>query len=335
MEAIGVLPMLLFVEKVQPEQRRRSLPSWVPDWAAPLQLASTNRPYVFEDNLAQLDFEFYSPCAVPEILAVAGYDFGSIDATIPRSAWPADVNVPASSSTITSVMEWMARTDDEFLRTKQLFVDFCVEMAIHQTDYGPLTHYDQLFRDFDNSYEATRAYVHFSQWMLSNLHNSSSMIDFFRSPAIWSQTDRDFGKIIFHSLIALTSCYNQSKHVAVLKGGMLIQLPSLARAGDLVMRTRIFPERSDWTVARYCDGKLSHDRELLIMKSLTQPKCYRHSENFGPNSWQKGRIHSCSFIASVSDPWDDLFKPHDLVLLYRSFVASKKGWEDAAIYAFH
>ncbi|PMD39536.1 HET-domain-containing protein, partial [Hyaloscypha variabilis F] len=32
MEAIGVLPMLLFVEKVQPEQRRRSLPSWVPDW---------------------------------------------------------------------------------------------------------------------------------------------------------------------------------------------------------------------------------------------------------------------------------------------------------------
>jgi hypothetical protein len=328
MEAIGVLPMLLFVEKVQPEQRRRSLPSWVPDWASPLQLAGTNRPYVFE-NLVQFDFEFYSVSAYPQILAVAGYDFGSIDVTIPRSAWPADVNVPASSTTITSVMEWMARTDDEFLRTKQLFVDFCVEMAIHQTDYDPL------FRDFDNSYEAARAYIDFSQWMPSNLRNSSSMKDFFWSPADWNQTESYFGKIFFNSLVALTSCYSQSKHVAALRGGMLVQLPTLARAGDLIMRARESPEKAGWTVARSCEAGLSYDRELLLrdleyFEPIRTTNYYRlHPDLDLP------RIHSCNLVASVLDPWDDLFKPHDLVVLYRSFVASKKGWKDAAIYAFH
>ena len=43
MRVSGVLPVLSFVEKVQPEQRRGSRPSWVPDWSAPHQPAGMNR----------------------------------------------------------------------------------------------------------------------------------------------------------------------------------------------------------------------------------------------------------------------------------------------------
>ena len=220
-------------------------------------------------------------------------------------------------------MEWMSRTDDEFLKTKELFIDFCMKMIKVATE-------DERFdlEQYHNSPEVTQAYIHFSQWMRSDLHsykNSSRINDLLQSPAKRTRTKTYFGKIFFQSLFALTSCYRKSKHVACLKGGLLVQLPSLARAGDLVLRQWL-AEGADWTIARPCEAGLSYDGELLPKMPLKQP---------GRRTDSGQQIHSCSFVTSVSDDRSDLFRDqHDIMLQYRSLVDSKREY-DAKIYAFH
>jgi hypothetical protein len=62
---------------------------------------------------------------VPHVLAFGGNDLGPIDAIIPASSHALDGL--GSRSSVESLLQWMSRSDKEFLKARQLLANLSAE----------------------------------------------------------------------------------------------------------------------------------------------------------------------------------------------------------------
>lgn len=98
-----------------------------------------------------------------------------------------------------------------------------------------------------------------------------------------------FARIFIRTLRTLAACYGQSKHVAILDSGALVQVSVLVQKGDYLVRS----ETSGDVVVRPCTSKLTQNQA----EALSAWKHRQRKKAWDGVNWNSIPILSCKFVA--------------------------------------
>ncbi|PVH72254.1 hypothetical protein DL98DRAFT_520587 [Cadophora sp. DSE1049] len=109
----GELSLLTEVERVQPEDRRESLPSWVPDWTISMKGRAAQQLIRKDASRAPEGHEFdkQEMFGAPHILTTRGTYLGSITALFPHAESPKVDSTPALKSRPIYTFSWAAEEE--------------------------------------------------------------------------------------------------------------------------------------------------------------------------------------------------------------------------------
>ena len=292
-EWAGLDTVLSLVDNVQPENRPGYLPSWVTDWSirSPNTGTYISDPGANRTTKSPLDLSVSR--VVHGVLALVGDYYGIIDWIVPISSWPA-LEIGADHPTIASILQWIARSDDQFLRSKRLLVNLSVKLALSRNP--PV----KLSKSEDTAWADVTSIM--SRWWepLGTFHYcmDGSMEERKREIKL-----QQFVEACIENLMAVPRHYEYYGRMAVLDGGAVIRLPELARPGDIMIAPSThylqgsFSQLSHsrfYLIIRRCEVKLSPPEQTLIKKDLEKHPSQMH--------WADRTLQSYKFVTITGEP---------------------------------
>jgi hypothetical protein len=322
--------VLSFVEKVQPENRRFSRPSWVPDWSDPHwsdpPWVDPNRDpphwsvsggYYGAFKTSKYGNGAYS-LAVPHLLALNGIDLGLIDTIFPKSFWPeVDFYSPnqIEFTSIPNFVDWLSRTDDDFPRIRRLLVNFsagAIERSCRVFPEGFCFGGSSKLIDIISNWAEMSAgddllYSRYTQnpdggwWVGIELDRGQTKI--------LEEKRKQFAHAVLQNLLSWIYCYTRSKNVAVLSTGVLVRVSDLARVGDAIISDASW-ECEKHYIMRSCETPITQEQEKRIRADLEmqvrENSRYYSADKSGKytSSWP---IQTCRFVTSAFRIWGGIF----------------------------
>ncbi|KAE9370982.1 HET-domain-containing protein [Stipitochalara longipes BDJ] len=249
--------VLSVVETVQPEDRRVYLPSWVPDWTS-RQLSAPIFPSKPWRDQTPNSRSWWVGGEVPGVLAVVGIQYDTVQAVvIPRSSWPEWDH--QNGSIVDSVKQWMSRSDDEFLRARQILIDYSA--LVNSDIWGYPAKCD------DPEWEEVATTM--SAWAPTGKTVPKSLVLPF-TRTVGTTPKKFFANVCINNLLAFMECYGASKQVAILERSILALLPMLAQPGDLMIRL-LQLEDNIYAIIRPCKDVVTPAETEQILTGLEFP----------------------------------------------------------------
>ena len=340
---ITVNELLNVVENVQPENRRFSCPSWVPDWTTPHLLAKNKfiRPYLSSGRnfhyrhkgfkTSKYGNGWYS-LAVPHILALSGINLGTIDTIFPKSFWPdrgfSRFQEPGTMVT-PSLVDWLLRADDDFPKIRRLLVNFSARalelkdsIDIHESlnfgDYPKLidiisnwaeisTSDDQLNSRYPRN--PASSWENEGSWR-RGLERDQEQIK------IIDRRRKNVARAILNNLTSWILCYECDESVALLSTGILVQVSDSdhARVGDFIISDASWLRENHY-IMRPCNMQIAQEEEQCIRADLERQvdlerQARENAGVFSPDNLEKyvssWPIQTCIFVTSAFGIWQGI-----------------------------
>jgi len=255
--------ILSYVEETELCDRREGLPSWVPDWTlvGPMDQDSTHL------DIKPTNFSI----SVPGVLGVLGFDCGYIKAIIPESSWP-KINDFGNLANDEALLRWLKSGPQA---RKVLRLVFDLYQATHrQIEEIATEKYETLqssSRSWRNQQQLDVVLYYYilkiiSTWLpVTSLEATLPLVGAARQDRTGTLV-----QVLVHNVYALIQCYKRRKRVALLEGGQLVQVPELARVGDIVASTLLMGR---YYILRPHTGSVDPESEMTTRKDFEQILC--------------------------------------------------------------
>ena len=223
------------------------------------------------------------------------------------------------------MVNWVSRTDEDFLKIRRLLHDFSARMFFFDPKFGKPPESD-ILDVWDprllvlNDPNLNMLIKIISNWaevisMLPDTYEdrvldaNPSIGRYLRGVAfVTAQEEREFfAKTVLQNLLPLITCYAQGDQVGILDNGYLVQVPGLVRAGDFITRLPSGGLYGEYVIMESCETSITQEQERVIRNDL--------DDQYNVKLWPfppgpTAPIQNCRLITSATI-WQGLYShPH-------------------------
>jgi hypothetical protein len=302
--------ILTWAEGEELYERREGLPTWVPDW--------TKTGYGHHSTVK----EIFST-SIPHVLAIVGWNRGSVKAIIPEDAWPG-FGYATQSKDIQLFKRWKTTRDSPIQETRQ-----------HVFNY----YRTSVQRNWERMVDRRRSGRRGGWHVLFN--PTSEHVDLLLPiVSTWSETVMAEGRkseaegliaSLLRNLIDWKQRYTVGFQIAVLEGGYLVQVPNGTRAGDIVAT---FQDENSSYILRPCTEQIVPKFEEGLKSSLEQDHIeFDRRKLFATWDPYKATVRSYTFVSNSA------YGPGQALDSYRDLLFDQFGYPERKklpkIFALH
>ena len=272
----------------------------MPDWALPFSHKVGKRPakLVHDEYLPHIPDSISG--AVPHILAIRGYVFGSVKDIILDSSWPDFDSLlrPTKSTGAQLQIDKSMEGQPNLQRAVDLLIQFhkpsFLQLRTYPNGKTPKAIYDLSISAANLGLE--RDLFYYLLPIVAKQIGEPPATDY----ALRSRRAEGMAVVCLNNLKVFSDCLSSGKNIAILENGVLAQIPDSAQVGDTICK---FKGCQNFFLVRPWNGIPSEDSEAHIIRDLAEKREKGGGER--ANTWTE-YVQHFSFVTAFGDVWEGL-----------------------------